>query len=42
VFDTRPLPVAWLGFSAACGAAVFVVLEVEKAALRRRRGQPAP
>jgi magnesium-transporting ATPase (P-type) len=40
VFDTRPLGPEWLAFSAACGAAVFLLLEVEKAALRRG-GQPS-
>jgi magnesium-transporting ATPase (P-type) len=35
VFDTRPLPLGWLGFSAACGALVFGALELEKLALRR-------
>jgi magnesium-transporting ATPase (P-type) len=35
VFDTRPLSPLWLGFSAACGALVFIALEVEKALLRR-------
>ncbi len=37
VFGSAPLGPAWLGFAAGCGAAVFAILEVEKAALRRLR-----
>jgi magnesium-transporting ATPase (P-type) len=38
VFGTQALSPAWIAFSAACGAGVFALLEVEKAALRRWRG----